>query len=337
MRFVIYGAGAIGGLVGGCLHEAGHRVELIARGRHLAAVQAGGLVVEWPDRRVVLDVPAVGGPDELDWPDERDWAGERDRAAPTIIVLTMKSQDTESALEALEAVVPPETPVVCAQNGVANERRAIRRFANTYGLCVMCPATHLEPGVIRGHSVPVSGLMDLGRFPSGVDATAAAVAEALGGATFESVARPDIMRWKYRKLLMNLSNAIDAMCGTAGRDTEIKRLATAEGEVVLTAAGIDVASAEEDRERRADLVQMLPIGGSPWAGGSSWQSLTRGTGTIETDFLNGEIALLGRLHGVPAPVNAFLQRRALLAARTGARPGDVTPEELLAELASVAV
>ena len=252
MRFVIYGAGAIGGLVGGCLYGAGHRVELIARGRHLAAIQAGGLVVEQPDRRVVLDVPAVGGPDELEWPEAVDWAD------PVVVVLTMKSQDTEAALEALESVAPPETPIVCAQNGVANERRAARRFANTYGLCVMCPATHLEPGVISGHSVPVSGLMDLGRFPSGVDATAVAVADAFGGATFESVARPDIMRWKYRKLLMNLSNAVDAMCGTAGRDTEIKRRATAEGEAVLAAAGIDVASVDEDLERRADLVQMLP-------------------------------------------------------------------------------
>ena len=54
---------------------------------------------------------------------------------------------------------------------------------------------------------------------------------------------------------------------------------------------------------------------SPWReiegararGGSTWQSLARGTGTIETDYLNGEIALLGRLHGVPTPVNAALQ------------------------------
>ena len=44
-------------------------------------------------------------------------------------------------------------------------------------------------------------------------------------------------------------------------------------------------------------------------GGSSWQSLVRGTGTIETDFLNGEIVLLGRLHGIPTPVNADIQRR----------------------------
>jgi 2-dehydropantoate 2-reductase len=325
MRFVIYGAGAIGGLLGGCLHEAGHRVELIARGRHLAALQHQGLTIERPDGRVVLDVPAVGSPHELDWTD------------PAAVVLAMKSQDTEAAVEALEAVAPPETPVVCAQNGVASERRAARRFANTYGLNAICPASHLEPGVIGGHSAPISGLMDLGRFPSGVDATAQAIADAISGATFESVARPDIMRWKYRKLLMTLSNGIDALCGTAGRPTEIYHLAVVEAEAVLAAAGIDVAGDEEERERRADLVQILPLSRSAWGGGSSWQSLARGTGTIEADFLNGEIALLGRLHAVPTPVNTFLQRRTVAAARAGARPGDVTPEELLAELGSVAV
>jgi 2-dehydropantoate 2-reductase len=49
-------------------------------------------------------------------------------------------------------------------------------------------------------------------------------------------------------------------------------------------------------------------------GSSSWQSLVRGAGSIETDYLNGEIALLGRLHGVPTPLNAALQvliRRAI--------------------------
>jgi 2-dehydropantoate 2-reductase len=325
MRFVIYGAGAIGGLLGGCLHEAGHRVELIARGRHLTALQTAGLTIERPDREVVLDVPAVGRPDELDWTDA------------TAVVLTMKSQDTEAAVEALEAVAPPETPIVCAQNGVASERRTARRFANTYGLNAICPASHLEPGVILGHSAPIGGLMDLGRFPSGTDATAQALADAIGGATFESVARPDIMRWKYRKLLMTLSNGIDALCATAGQPTEIYRLAVDEAEAVLAAAGIDVVSDEEERERRGDLIQILPTGRSTWGGGSSWQSLARGTRTIEADFLNGEIALLGRLHAVPTPVNTFLQRRTVAAARAGARPGDVTPEELLAELGSVAV
>jgi len=320
MRFVIYGAGAVGGLMGGCLYRAGHQVELIARGRHLEAIQAGGLVLEQQDQRAVLPVPAVAAPDALDWDD------------PAVVVLAMKSQDTEAALDALEAVAPPDTAVVCAQNGVANERRALRRFANTYGLCVMCPATHLEPGVVRGHSLPISGLLDLGRYPGGDDDTAAAVAEALTDATFQSLVRPDIMRWKYRKLLTNLANAVDALCGSGGRASELAGRALAEGEGVLAAAGIDAATVEEDLDARGQLLQTPPLGSDDWGGGSTWQSLTRGAGAVETDFLNGEIVLLGRLHGVPTPVNAFLQYRAGVAARADGLPGDVTPDDLLAEL-----
>ena len=63
------------------------------------------------------------------------------------------------------------------------------------------------------HSAPVSGLLDLGRYPSGVDDVAETIAEALQRSTFESVPRPDIMRWKYRKLIMNLTNAVEALSG----------------------------------------------------------------------------------------------------------------------------
>ena len=65
-----------------------------------------------------------------------------------------------------------------------------------------------------------------------------------------------------------------------------------------------------------------------WSGGSSWQSLARGTGSIEAEFLNGEIVLLGALHGVATPVNALLQRLALQAADEGAAPGTWGMEEL---------
>ena len=61
------------------------------------------------------------------------------------------------------------------------------------------------------------------------------------------------------------------------------------------------------------------VAGLTRGGGSSWQSLVRGTGSIEADYLNGEMCLLGRLHGVPTPVNELLQRRANAAA--AARPG----------------
>jgi 2-dehydropantoate 2-reductase len=95
------------------------------------------------------------------------------------------------------------------------------------------------------------------------------------------------------------------------------------------AAGIEGASREEDRDRRGDILQMRSIEGEGRGGGSSWQSLARGTGRIETDYLNGEIVLLGRLHGVATPVNERLQRVANELARTGAPPGTFTEADLL--------
>ena len=73
--------------------------------------------------------------------------------------------------------------------------------------------------------------------------------------------------------------------------------------------------------RRGDLLSLARVGGARRGGGSSWQSLARGLGSIETDYLNGEIVLLGRLHGVPTPANALVQRLADQAARQKARPG----------------
>jgi 2-dehydropantoate 2-reductase len=77
---------------------------------------------------------------------------------------------------------------------------------------------------------------------------------------------------------------------------------------------------------------MRPAEGRRREGGSSWQSLVRGTGSIEADFLNGEIALLGRLHGVPTPANALCQRLANQAAAERRPPGFLTPDEVLAQL-----
>jgi 2-dehydropantoate 2-reductase len=219
------------------------------------------------------------------------------------------------------------------QNGVENERRVLRHFP-TYGMCVMCPASQLRPGVVQVHSAPTSGLLDLGCYPSGLDARGQAIADAIGTTTFQSVAREDIMRWKYRKLLMNLANAVEALCGPDGRSSALAREARREGKEALSAAGIDVVSAEEDRARRGDHLQMSDTASGEWRGGSSWQSLARGAGSIEAEYLNGEIVLLGGLYGVPTPVNALLQRLALRAAAEGTAPGTWRIDEL-SELAGV--
>lgn len=326
MRFVVLGAGAIGGAVGGRLFQEGFDVTLVARGEHGRALRSG-LVLEDPKEKVTLPVPAVEDVADVSW--------EGDGDGDAVVLLAVKGQHTDQALaQLMQASAPPTTPVVCMQNGVENERRALRHFPRTFGMCVMCPASQLHPGVVQVHSAPVSGLLDLGCFPSGLDAQAQAIADAIDSTAFESVARADIMRWKYRKLLMNLANAVEALCGPGARFSPLAKEVQREGKAALAAAGIEAVSSEEDRERRGDHLQMAATASGEWQGGSSWQSLARGAGTIEVEYLNGEIALLGGLHGVPTPVNALLQRLALRAASEGTPPGSMRLEEL-SELAGV--
>lgn len=322
MRFVVFGAGAIGGAVGARLFQRGYDVTLVARGDHGLALASEGLVLEAPEGSETLAVPTVTDPGTLPWHDD------------SVVLLAVKGQHTDDALVQL-AEAPRQTPVVCMQNGVDNERRVLRRFPNTFGMCVMCPATQLRPGVVQIHSSPVSGMLDLGRYPSGIDATGRAIAETIETTTFLSVARPDIMRWKYRKLLMNLANAVEALCGPEGRFSALTKEAQREGKEALAAAGIDVASAQEDRERRGDHLQMRSTTTGEWSGGSSWQSLARGAGSIEAEYLNGEIVLLGRQHGIPTPVNALLERLAIRAAVEGSPPGSWRIDDL-SERAGVA-
>ena len=317
MRYVVFGAGAVGGAIGGRLFEHGHEVVLIARGPHLEALRARGLELRSPDAAVTLPIPAVDGPGRVGFgPDD-------------VVLLATKSQDTAAALDALRAVSREDLPVVCAQNGVDNERMALRSFARVYGMCVMLPASHLEPGVVEVNSSPVTGILDLGRLPSGTDDVARRMAADLEASSFSSRPDPAIMRQKYAKLLMNLGNALEAASGTEARGGELYARARAEGEACLLAAGIDFASRDEDRARRGDLLRLRPVDGRRRLGGSSWQSLSRATGAIEADYLNGEIVLLGRLHGVPTPVNELLRTVANRMARQRSAPGSVSIDDLL--------
>ena len=310
MRYVVYGAGAIGAAVGGLLAESGCSVLLVARGRHLEALRAGGLELRRPDDRRRIAVAACSG-DQL-------------RLDPTdVVVVAVKSQDTASALDTIAAAGGRDAAIVCAQNGVDNERQAARRFGRVYGLAVLMPAAHLEPGVVELTEAPVPGVLDLGRFPAGADATAEAVATDLRGAGFGSVAHPTIMRRKYRKLLANLANVLDAAAGPAGRRSPLARAARAEAWACFAAAGIEVGSEEEDLERRRLLARAAAPMANTASPTSSWQSLARGTGSIEVDYLNGEIVLLGRLHGVETPVNEGLCRLGARLVRDRVAPGSV--------------
>jgi 2-dehydropantoate 2-reductase len=213
---------------------------------------------------------------------------------------------------------------------VANERTALRRFASVHAMVVMCPAAHLSPGLVQVYSSPISGLLDVGRYPEGVDETTEAVAAALSSSSFESEPRPDVMRWKYGKLLLNLLNAVEAVSGFGDEVRDLVDAVQDEARACFAAAGIDAVTDEEDRARRGDLIDMRRVGGERRGGGSSWQSLARGAGVVETDYLNGEIVLLGRLHGIATPANETLQRVANEQAAAGAGPQSLSPADLAA-------
>ena len=321
MRYVIYGAGAIGGVIGARLHLTGQDVALIARGAHLEALREQGLTFTSVEGTETLPIPAAGSPAELDLTDE------------DVVILAMKSQDTVAALDALFASAPAEITVVCAQNGVVNERMALRRFPNVYGQLVILPGTHLEPGVVISSASPVYGVLDLGRYPRGSDERAERIASDLTDAGFSAVASEDIMPWKYAKLLRNLANSTQAILGLEERAEGLMARAHEEALACFEAAGIELVGDDEFRQRFEVLNRIFSGSPAARAGNSSWQSLTRGSTTIEAAYLNGEVALLGRLHGVPTPVNALLQEVGTELAASGKGPGAYTLADLEARLA----
>ncbi|WP_328320485.1 ketopantoate reductase family protein [Streptomyces sp. NBC_00388] len=333
MRYIIIGAGAVGGTIGGRLSESGSEVVLVARGAHYEALRDGGLRFETPEGVRTLALPVADGP------------GAVELRADDVLVLTVKTQDSVAALDAwgprpvagTGATAAEALPLVCAQNGVESERLALRRFRRVYGMCVWLPATFLEPGSVAAAGSPLSGMLHIGRYPSGADSTARQISADLEKAPFEAPVTTDVMRWKYAKLLSNLANSLEAVCGTgaadpAGPAAVLLRRANEEGLAVYAAAGIDAASPDEQQRTRGDKIAQQPLG-QQRGGGSSWQSLSRGTGTVEADFLNGEIALLGRVHGVPTPVNDVLQRVAGIFARERRPAGSLPAAELAAMVA----
>ncbi len=318
MRHIIYGAGAIGGTMGARLAQAGHDVVLVARGAHLDAMRTSGLRLITPDQDLVQKIPAVAHPREITF------------RAGDIVYLTTKTQDTAGALrDLLGACGDLDLPVVCAQNGVENERLAARRLRRVYPMMVWMPAAFEQPGEVVCYCTPRGGVLDLGCYPGGVDAVAEDIARALEHSGFSSRALPDVMRAKYAKLLMNVVAVMPALCGAAGRDSPFARSLRDEALACYAAAGIQACTDAEESLRQAQSgIRVATIAQRPRVGGSVWQSLARHTGSVETDYINGEIVLLGQQHGVSVPCNRVAVHFSNRMASGLLQPGSLDPEEL---------
>ncbi len=329
-RYVIIGAGAIGGTLGGLLALAGTSTVLVARGRHAEVLAADGLTLRTPDGTFRTPVTVASRPEQVELTED------------DVLVFTTKTQQLDAALQewvdrpvhGTRGTAGESLPVMTALNGVAAEEKALRYFARVFGICVWMPAVHLEPGEVIVRSWPVAGQFHIARWPAAVGTGADAdllsgLAETWSEAGIPTHIAPDVAPWKYNKLLSNLGNGVGALTAGASDARKIVAALRAEGEDVLRHAGIEFVSFEASGAVRADGPTILPVPG--WDKGSSnstWQSFSRNTGNVETDFFNGEIARIAHRNGTAALLNAAVASAVRIAVRDGVGPGGYSAAQL---------
>ena len=333
-RYVIVGAGAIGGTVGGVLSRAGIPTVLVARGRHAEILSADGLTLRTPDGTFHTPVTAVSRPEQLQL------------TRHDVLIFTTKTQQLDAALEEWvdQPVHGPDgvvgtagdlLPVLTALNGVVAEEKALRYFRQVFGVCVWLPAVHLEPGEVIVRSWPVVGQFHIGRWPAPLRTSAddeflQRLAQAWSASGVRVNAVDDVAPWKYNKLLSNLGNAVGALSADGADTTEVVAALRHEGEYVLRHAGIEFISFEVSTAARVDGPTPRPVPGSnTGASNSTWQSLSRNTGNVETDYFNGEIVRIAHRHGITAPLNAALARASREAVRNQLGPSHFSAAQLL--------
>ena len=319
MRIIVYGAGGVGSVLGGRLHQSGANVVLVARPAHVDAIVTDGLRVRTGSGTDVIAVPAVSSIDQLT------------PGADDIVIITAKTQDTPPIHDAL-MTWNPDVAVVCGTNGIEHERMALRRFDRVYGMVIQMPVQFERPGEVTALFAPMNALVDVGHYPSGLDDTAVGLAALLDRSQFLSCEPDDeIMVKKRHKLLLNLGNAADAACGRDGRQARVAADAYREGEALFDTAGIVFRQPPERDQRYRDRLSALRFDipeGETFLGGSTWQSLAKGARSLETDYFNGEILLVARQLGLPAPANSFLQRLAERMLRERIPAGHMRVDEL---------
>jgi 2-dehydropantoate 2-reductase len=331
-RYIVIGAGAIGGTVGGALALSGANVVLVARGDHARALNDTGLTLRTPDGVFEIPVTVARTPGEV-------------RLTPRdVLVFATKTHQLDSALQDwvdqrvydgddVLGTAGELLPVLTALNGVVAEEKALRLFARVFGVCVWMPAAHVTPGEVIAKSWPVAGQFHIARWPASLATPADRelldeISASWTPAGIIIQQPPDVAPWKYNKLLSNLSNAVVALTGSA-RDGDVANAVVREGASVLEKAAIEYVPFEVSTAARAQGPTLRPVAGAEKViSNSTWQSLARNSGSIETDFLNGEIARIAHRYGGAAPLNATLARLARDAAQSGRGPGEFSEEQL---------
>ena len=302
MKIAIFGAGSIGCYVGGRMLAHGIDVTLYGRERLAKVIKKRGLTLSQTSSKpiAIKDVPY-----------ETDLAS---LASMDVIVLTVKSQDTETASVQISEHISPNAVVVSLQNGVANPDaiRSVLPDHTIYG--AMVPYNVVGLGEGKFHKGTGGDLI----FEKSMETET--LVSMLNMAGLEAKTTNDIQGVQWSKLLINLNNALNLLSNLPlkfqiGQRAHRKIWADMmeEGINVLHAEGITPAPMSgPDPIKLRGFVRLpnfiyQPIANrmttiDPQARSSMWEDLNAGR-SCEIDYLQGEICKLGDKHGIPTPVN----------------------------------
>ncbi len=305
MKICIYGAGAIGGYMGAKLALAGADVSLVARGPHLAAIQAKGLTLIEDGQSQTVQMRATEDAGSL---------GPQD-----YVILTLKAHSVPSVVDKITPLLGPDSTLVSGVNGVPwwyfhKHGGALdgKRLAsvdpgdvqwNGFGPdrvlgCVVYPAAEVsEPGTIRH----VEGnRFSLGEPDGSKSDRALRLSEALSAAGLKAPVRPRLRDEIWVKLWGNLSfnpisalthATLDVLCTDPGTRA-VARAMMIEAQQIAETLGVRFPI---DVDRRID-------GGAAVGAHrtSMLQDLQAGR-PMEIDALVASVAELGRLTATPTP------------------------------------
>ncbi len=345
MRMLVFGAGAIGSLLGHRLMQAGHDVTLVGRADYARAVGEGGLILEECGRTHVAHPRAVQGLSEVP-ADAQVW---------DLVLLTVKAYDTQTAVRALAPYLSPRSPVLIVQNGVGGEELARQELpaATLISGVIMWPVEVLAPGRIALRSTRGGATLAPTRPNQDVEAWA----KVLGAAGVPTSTRRNYRALKWSKLLLNmLANATPAILDMSPRQVfadpglfAIEREAYLEALTVMRALGLrPVALPSYPVPLLAWAVQRLPASvlrpvlqrlvtsGRGEKKPSLQIDLELKRRRSEVSYLNGAVASQAERLGLGAPAN-----RVLADTLSGVATGHLSwddfrgrPERLIAALQS---
>ncbi|MHB2037539.1 MAG: ketopantoate reductase family protein, partial [Nitrososphaerales archaeon] len=171
------------------------------------------------------------------------------------------------------------------------------------------------------------GYFEVGRYPSGSDDTAELIVECLKKCGLRATVNPGVMKTKAAKCLINLLNAFQAITNTSEfGDFGIRT--KEEAMSVWKAAGIEWEPLEQYLMRNRFEEESDNPTTTIDTHSSSWQSLSRKSGSIESGQLNGDVVALAELLGMSAPYNQCLWQVSTEMAKRNEKPGQYTLSDL---------